>query len=139
MTAKEYLKQVKILDRHINDLIEDLSMTRQLATKISVGEQDPDRVQTSGINDKVSRLVVYIVDQEKLINEKIDEYVDLKAKVIKQINMLDRKVHRDILFERYILYKPYQDIAKELSYSEKYILNQHGEALIEFQRRCGTM
>lgn len=80
-----------------------------------------------------------MVDQERAINEKIDEYIDLKAKIIKEINRLEKKVHRDILFERYILFKPYQKIAKDLSYSEKYILNQHGEALIEFQRRYGTM
>ncbi|MCI5792839.1 MAG: Eisosome component PIL1/LSP1 family protein [Lachnospiraceae bacterium] len=139
MTAKEYLKQIRALNRQIDNMIEDLSMTRELATKTSVGEQNPDKVQTSGINDKVSKLVSYMVDQERAINEKIDEYIDLKAKIIKEINRLEKKVHRDILFERYILFKPYQKIAKDLSYSEKYILNQHGEALIEFQRRYGTM
>ena len=64
----------------------------------------------------------------------IDYFVDLKHKVINQIQSLDNRSYAEILYKRYIEFKRLELIAVELGYSYNRIRHLHGEALKYFDK-----
>ncbi len=139
MNTIRYLNQVKNLNNRINDMIEDVDRLRELATKVSVGEQDPDRVQTSGPSDKVGNIVVKICDMQNDINKRIDEYVDLKETITRQINCLWETDNRyaEVLYKRHILFKSFNEIAKEINYSFAHVKRIYYNAVGKFESQFG--
>ena len=139
MNTIRYLNQVKNLNNRINDMIEDVERLRELATKVSVGEQDPDRVQTSGPSDKVGNIVVKICDMQNDINKRIDEYVDLKETITQQINCFweTDNHYAEILYKRHILFKSFSEMAKEMNYSFDHVKRIYYRAVYAFENRFG--
>lgn len=133
MTTKEYLLQIKLLDKKIEANLELLDTLR--AKLVSVTSKfDENKVQSSGgvnFDDTLAR----VVDLEAKINKEIDNYINLKAKVSSEINGMKDNTLALILFKRYVLNKTLAEIAKELNYSYDHVRHLHGQALMEFRRR----
>lgn len=132
MKAKTYLEQIKWLDVKINDKILERKSYWSLATKIT-----PTLSQTpagSGVSDKVGNIVAKIVALDEEINKQIDEFVDTKEKIIKQIESLPNEKYSRILYKRYVEYKDLSIIACEMCYEYKSMLNLHGYALRAFEK-----
>lgn len=136
MKAKEYLKQIEVLDIKINQKQIELDELHLLAESTG-GIQYGERVQTSPRGDTLERKVVKCVQLEQEINEMIDNFVDLKHKIIGEIQGLSDPNHIEILFKKYVDYKKYpnlEHIAVAMNYSYPYIKELHGYALAEFSR-----
>lgn len=135
MTAKEYLQQVRRMDRLINNKIAELEQLRTLATSITAAT-DREAVQTSGASDKVGNVVASIVDLQAEINALVDAYVDKRKEIIAQIDGIEKQqpLYYAVLHGRYIQFKKLQDIADNEGYAPQYIREQHGKALAFFER-----
>lgn len=131
MKVKEYLKQVEKLDKCINQRQVECDALRTLAESTG-GIQYSERVQTSPQGDTLERKVVKYVQIEQEINDMINSFVDLKHKIIKEIQGLSDVKHIDILFKKYIEYKSLEQIAVEMNYTYQYVRELHGYALQEF-------
>lgn len=59
-------------------------------------------------------------------------------KIINQIQQLDKLQHVQILYKKYVEYKPLKRIARELSYSESHLKKLHRQALQEFTEKFLT-
>jgi DNA-directed RNA polymerase specialized sigma subunit len=132
MNAKQYLCQVKKLDKMIDNKQIEVEQMYSLATSISVST-DSDRVQTSGIKDKVGDTVSKIVDLQNEINNMIDEFVDRKQEVIKTIEQLNDADEYDVLHKHYIQGKNWVQIADDMSYSYQGVHKIHKRALHNVQ------
>lgn len=131
MKAKEYLKQIEKLDKCINQRQIECDSYRLLA-EATGGIQYGDRVQTSPQGDTLEKKVVRYVQLEQDINDMIDRFVDLKHKIIDEIQGLSEVKHIDILFKKYVQYKSLEQIAVEMNYTYQYVRELHGYALQEF-------
>lgn len=131
MKAKEYLKQIEKLDKCINQRQIECDSYRLLA-EATEGIQYGDRVQTSPQGDTLEKKVVRYVQLEQDINDMIDRFVDLKHKIIDEIQGLSEVKHIDILFKKYVQYKSLEQIAVEMNYTYQYVRELHGYALQEF-------
>ena len=136
MTTKEYLEQIRYMDYAINDMLSERRELRELATKIGVGEQNPDKVQSSGVNDKVARIVVKLADIETELDRRIDEYADLKDRIRAEINELNPNV-ATILIMRYVSCENFNTIAKTTKYTWRHVMRLHGQGLAAFERLHG--
>ena len=71
------------------------------------------------------------------MDETIDKYVDLKNRIVEQIESMEDENTYNILFSRYIEKKSFELIAIEMDYSWRQIIRLHGKALRQFEEKFG--
>lgn len=118
------LKNIKKLDKLIEEKTTEIDRLRTLATKVNQCSEG-ERVQTSSAGDKISEYVVKIVDLQNEINEDIKKLVDLKRDCIKYIDTLDDPILIGILYKRYFEYKTWENIAEELGITRQWASKKH--------------
>ena len=136
MTTKEYLNQISRLNRMINNKLVEIQQLRDLACSISAINLE-DRVQSSPNFDKIGSKMAKIDDLEHTLDQTIDQYVDLKNKIINQIDSMEDENVYNVLFSRYIEKKSFELIAIEMEYSWRQIIRLHGKALKQFEEKFG--
>ena len=136
MTAKQYLNQIRELDSEINRMQRHYDLLTRDRTFLKSPCLGRDRVQTSPDGSGFTRISDKIVDMQMQINRKIDELVDKRDLIIRQINSLGRLYsdsdYVDILFMRYVDYKKYKNfdmIADDVLLSYSRTVFKHGVAL----------
>ena len=134
MTAKEYLRQIGVLDAKINRRLKQVEELKLLATgtrSVLVS----DRVQSSPSGDKMSDAVAKWIDLEKEVTEMIDQLVDMKNRIIGEIHQLDDERYIKILEMRYIDQEKCEQIALSMHLDIRWIYRLHGFALQEFTQK----
>ena len=136
MTAKEYLRQLHKADVIINQRIQERTDLRARLSSIGSFDYSKERVQTSlpegaGYEKQIAK----IIELEKEIDRLIDEYIDLKHKIIGQIHELRNERHIEILYKRYVENKRLEVVAAEMGYTFQYVVLLHGYALKEFSEK----
>lgn len=129
MTAKEYLKQVYLLDKRIDSGLRELVELRALATSVTPTASE-ERVQTSPSGEApFTRALSRIWELENTIDEEIDRLVDLKVEIRSVINEVSDCDQQMILRYRYIHFCSWEDIAGRMGYGLRWIHLLHGKAL----------
>lgn len=136
MTTKEYLMQIKRMEKMIDNKLSELYRLRQLVSSISIST-DGERVMSSGSMDKMGDSVAKIVDLEYSVSETISQYTELRQKIISQIDSLKNYEYYSVLFSRYVSNNEFWKIADEMGYSERQVFRIHGSALKEFEKNFG--
>lgn len=132
ITAKQYLDQLRVIDTKINQKMEELADLMTAATSTGAIDYSKDRVQTSPQNAQENRICKY-VDLDAEINREIDEFVDIKHRVTKEIQELNVDYYIKILFKVYVQYKTVKDAANEIGLSYQYVRDLHKKALKAFE------
>ena len=132
LTAKQYLDQLRVIDTKINQKVEELADLMTAATSTGAIDYSKDRVQTSPQNAQENRICKY-VDLDAEINREIDEFVDIKHRVTKEIQELNVDYYIKILFKVYVQYKTVKDAANEIGLSYQYVRDLHKKALKAFE------
>ena len=115
MTSKEYLEQIKNLDRLIQANQEQLQSVRAQATKITSSLSE----KVSGSkNDKMSTLVCKIVELEDTISESLTRLYDMKQDAFEKINTLSNNNEKATLIYKYIECLSLYEISKKTHMSE---------------------
>lgn len=134
MTAKEYLSQLRRKNAKINSLIARQRRYRDLANRRTAAYRDGPsggQAASSMVEDNVCK----IVDLEREINRRIDEYVDLTREIEGRIQSLEDERYRDVLQFRYINEWSWPRIAEEMHYCLDWVWRLHGRALQEIGGR----
>lgn len=137
MTAKKYLRQIKIADIRINNLISEREQLECLAECVGAISTS-DKVISSPRPDKMENAIVKMIEIEMELDNQIKEFINLKREVIKQMEMVGDERYYNILFKRYVEYKDFLCIAKEMKYEYRSVLNLHGKALRKFEEEYPT-
>ena len=135
MRAKEYLRQIRIADKKINNLIHEVDMLRDSISHPKPINYDKDPVQGGSRNDSMAASIAKYVDMEQEINRQTDGLIDLRHKIIGEINQLNDPAHIELLFKRYVEYKTWEQIAVEMDYTIRWIYSLHSSALQEFETK----
>jgi len=136
MTTKQYLGQISRLDRMIKNKLSEISELKELSRSISA-VKNSERVQTTPNFDKIGTAQAKIDEMERNIDKLVDEYVDKRDLIIKQIDEIEDETYYNILFARYIEKKTFERIADEMFYSWRQIIRIHGSALLAFEKKYG--
>lgn len=136
MQAKEYLGQVSRINRMINNKISEIAQLKEIAINISAIDTK-ERVQTSSDFDKIGKMFVRIDEEEDKLNRLIFEYIEIKNKIISQIEGIREENFYCVLFSRYIENKTFEKIAIDMQYSFRQITRLHGKALLAFDKMYG--
>ena len=110
MTSKEYLEQIKNLDRLIQANQEQLQSVRAQATKITSSLSE--RVSGSK-RDKMSTLVCKIVELEDTITNALMNLYEIKREMLEKINALSDANEKAVLIYKYIECLSISEISKK--------------------------
>ncbi len=140
MTAKEYLREIRVLDTKISQKEEQIANMRIPAENLMGAiRYDGDHVHVSASGSKVEELVLrYMALMEEVREEKL-KYELEKQKRINEIHALNDARYIQILFKRYVEFKSYEMMAVELSYSFDYVKELHRDALETFEKKHPTL
>ena len=130
MAAKEYLNQVRLLDRQISAKLEQIARLRSLTEKITVslsptagtGSPNPTALQ-----DRIIRLV----EAEEELNAEIDRLVDLKQEISEVLKLVQNDLSRIVLEERYLNGRTWGEIIGIMGYHERTVFKFHDQGLRE--------
>ena len=134
MTAKEYLKQLWWIDKEIHE-----KMMEQEWLKTKAEGTSPPEVtgmpRSAGGKDKISSVIIKMVDLQNYIKMRTDELIDLRITITKQINGLEDQRSRIVLSCRYLRRMKWEQIEKEMAYEKSSIMRMHRKALKEFEKK----
>ena len=133
MTAKEYLNQLRVIDKRICNLLREKESIWTMLTRTTT-PYDKDRVQSSSKGDLKEECIDRLEELEKRIDYETDKLIDKRATIFNQINALSTYQSIDILYRHYVQLIPLTDIATDLSYSYAWVKELHANALQDFER-----
>lgn len=128
MTAKEFLRQYQNAEHGISAKLDQIHKLRDLATK-TTQELTPDRIMSSGEQDKIAAIVGKIVDMETEVNTDIDRLQEVKRQVEEVIASVPEVKQQQVLTLRYINGETWERIAVDLGRSYQWVCELHGRAL----------
>ena len=126
--AQEFLREVRLCDIHINNMLEDKARLHALALKIT-SAWGGEHVSGSGTLDKQGDTIAKIVDMEKAIDKAVDEFIDKKAEVKAILKKIQNPDQLDLLYKVYIQYETLEQVACEMNMSYRNACYIHGRAL----------
>ena len=133
MTAKEYLQQLQRLDIMIDQRIQEKADLQARLLGTGGVDYSRERVQTGSLgNAAYEAKVIRMIDLETEIDGLIDQYVDLKHRIIGEIQGMKKTDHIKLLYMKYVENRKLEQIADEMSYTYQYIREMHRAALKEF-------
>lgn len=130
--------QISRYDRIIQNKFYEIIQLRELSKSISAVKCE-EKVQTSSNHDKIGCSIAKIDLMERKLYKIIDEYMEKKEIIISQIDSMANEEYYNVLFAKYIEKKTFEKIADEMHYSFRHITRIHGRALIEFEKKYGTL
>ena len=130
MTVKEYLNQVRYLDKEIDAKIDHLESIESKVNRVTMVMSDMPRSPLPD-NTKRENLLVKMIDLKWEINNDIDRLVDAKREINEFLGTLGRGRHRLLLELRYINYCTWERIAEIMDVSLSTVYRIHGSALVE--------
>ncbi len=131
MTAKEYLEQLRWIDREIESKEGEIEVLRARAE----GRSSPritDMPRSGGGTDNTD-VIIRMAELEKYISEQKRRLIDLKRRVTRQIYGLKDPRSRVILSCRYLQKQKWEEIEKHLAYEHSSMMKLHKKALKEFE------
>ena len=132
MDAKNYLRQVEMLDVRIQNKLIERQQWRDIALGVTASV-DGERIQASTSQQKMANAIEKCVDMESEIDALVDELITTKRDVIAVIEKLDSPTEYNILHKRYIQFLSLQEIADDYNRDYGWVTTTHGRALKSVQ------
>ena len=132
MTAKEFLNQIRrqekllrAVERERNQIQSDmLNLKGSKLTGRVTGTKQSD------LSDAYIRLETY----EERVNDEWERLIGLREQGKKLIATLDDQDQQTILYDRYINYMSWEEIAVNMHYTYRWVLHLHGNALQDLEK-----
>lgn len=133
MTAKEYLKSIRHLDKQIDAKLEQASRLRARAERMTT-TFSPTKGFGRMVGGSTADSIDKLIDLEREINAMVDELVDEKRAVIAAIQAMPDERYARILELRYLNGYSWDQIAALMPrYERRQIFRLHGLALQNFE------
>lgn len=129
MRAKDYLRQLRKLDKLIENKLAEKQRWKEIAVGGGSTFSDMERVQSSGNKQKMADAVCNYIGIEVEIDLAIDSLIDKRREVIEVIEQLD-VMEYDLLHKLYVQYMSIQDAADAMDKSYSWATTIHGRALV---------
>jgi len=132
MEAKQFLNQLKKLDKMIENKLAEKARWQAMATR-TTAQIGGERVQSSGSKQKMADAVGSYLDIEREIDEQVDKLVDTRQEVICVIEKLNTTEY-DLLHKVYVQYMSLYEVADMYGNTYSWATTVHGRALKNVQK-----
>lgn len=127
MTASEHLKEIKEIDLLIR--YKQARIKELWDSAVYTGVSYEPRVQSSRNFDKRSDTICKIIELEEDIKELQEEMQQMKAEAIEAAKGLNDENQEQVIVQRYVEFKSWNEIATNLGCSRRWILELNRRAL----------
>ncbi len=134
MTPKEYLKQIAKYDYKIYRLDDEILTLR---AKLGAKGISYDKVKVQSSPTDQTDLITKMIDMEAKVDELRIEALELREKIISQINDMEDPIDAEFLYLRYVKCLNLELIARKIGYTYEYARQKHGIALQKFEAQYG--
>ena len=131
MTAREYLWQLKNIDKRIEDKMEEAQRWRDIAENVT-SKVSKDKVQTTPKPDKMADAIVNAVQYEQESEELARRLAEFKNKVIHMIDAIDDIRYYDILKMFFVRNMRIVDIRSSLDRSDRHVRREIDKSIEYF-------
>ena len=128
MTAKQYLRQIRIIEGRIRRNTNRLRSLRASSDGMRAITYDGIKVQSSP-EDSMSEKIGEIVDLENQTKAEIIKLEKKKSEITGKIHTIGYEEGESVLFMRWVEGMNFYDIAEQMHYSMRQVHNIHGRAL----------
>ena len=129
MTAKEYLKQYEWAVKRVRRYEEEYQNESMLIDAVRSLSDNDGMPHGSGISKPTEDKAIRLADKKmRLINARL-EAVEIRQEIFDFIDRIDG-IEGDVLYERYIKLRKWEDICVLLHYSWYGVHNAHRRALM---------
>ena len=129
MDNNYHLEQIRLIDKEINQMLNELERIRCSLMRSPQLKQVSVRESKVGLKDDV---YIKMIEYNDKINQKVDELIDTKKKVFDIIEQIKDQKQRLILKMRYVDCEKWEDIEQELHVSKNTMHRIHRKAIKEF-------
>ena len=129
MENNYHLKQIRLIDKEINQMLNELERIRCSLMRSPQLKQVSVQESKVGLKDDV---YIKMIEYNDKINQKVDELIDTKKKVFDIIEQIKDHEQRLILKMRCVDCEKWEDIEQELHVSKNTMHRIHRKALKEF-------
>jgi len=143
MTAKEFLRSVRVANDNANSAIRRLEMYREKAT-YGTGSKEAERISGTGQRSRVEENVCKMIDLERKLeiehrlmddaNIATDIFVDRKRQAEEMIRQIPQESFREVLWRYYIDGLSWGQVADQMRVGRRWLFRLHGWALVEFSK-----
>ena len=139
MTAKEYLRQYEYADRRVRRLEEEYRDELLMVDAIRSASDNDGMPHGSGVSKPTEQKAIRLADKRLRLIEARTEAVAKRQEVYDLIDGIDG-IEGDLLFERYIKLRKWEEICVLLHYSWQGVHKVHRRALaiVEGRLKCTT-
>lgn len=132
MNAKEFLQQVKKIDKLIENKMIEIQQWKEIAENTTVGLTG-ERVQSSHNPQKIADAIGRYIDLENELREDIERMIAIKKDVISVIEQLEA-IQYDILHKLYVQHLSLWDVADKCNRTYSWVTTIHGQAVKNVQK-----
>ncbi len=125
MTTKEYLNQSYRFDKMIKSKLEEIKRLENVLTYKSISYDDVPKGSNNKRDDNLCKLVDLQIELDKYINEMFE----IRNEISKLINRVENHNYKLILTLRYLNFKSFKEIAREMDFSYSHCMTLHKNAL----------
>lgn len=120
MTVKEWLQRARFIDKEVEALKEQKNILYSELTK-ATAPTDGERTgggKGSGYEERLAKYTDLCIE----IDKGELALLDVKKEIIQAIKQVNDSLYRTILYERYINFKMWYQIAQVVNFSDKHII-----------------
>lgn len=135
MKAKDYLLQLRKLDKMIENKLAERERWNAIATSVTQ-QLSADRVVTSGNPQKMENAILNLIEAENEVDEAIASCVATRREIIATIDKLcnANQTYYEVIHEIYVQNLTLSDVAEKRGQSRSWADQNHGRALNIVQR-----
>jgi len=131
MTAKEYLKQIRIISAKIDNLKMEIV---DIESKLGVQGISYDKIpSTPNGEDHRSKYIYKLIELRDKYLDECRTLAEKREEIIHTIHKIDDIRFQQVLYYRYVQGKTFEDISDLMGYSLVHIHRLHGWALQKAQ------
>ena len=126
MTARDFLGQMRTLDKRIEQRLEELARLKSQLTRATALISDMPR---GGGHTDWTDTLAHAMELEERLAEDVSDMIATKSLIRNAIDQVEDGRYRLLLEKRYIIGKSWRAIAREMNYDESWIYVMHRRAL----------
>ena len=131
MKAQEFLKQIKKLDKLIENKLAEVQRWKEIANNTTVN-MSGERVQSTGNHDTIANAICTYLDLEREIKQCVDELIEKRKDILNVIEQLPATEY-DILHKIYVQGFTLQEVASLYDRRYEWATTTQGRALKHVQ------
>lgn len=128
MTAKQFLRQVRQIDRRIDEATERVE---RLQAKLEAGRMSSVTGMPRGGRTDWTETADRLIELERVVNARTRELVRWKLAAIDAIRAVEEPRLAEVLELYYIDGFTWEQVAERMNYDKSWVLRLHGRALAQ--------